>query len=464
MRRICIERELRELSEIFAHAGARLYAVGGMVRNSLLGYPVSDTDVCSAMLIEDAERLLSSHGIRCRKKGAAFGTLDIIMPGGAVFEYASFRQERYDGTGSHRPSEVSFSATLEQDAFRRDFTVNALYLDPLTEEITDPTGGMADLENKILRATSPDPALIMCDDGVRILRLCRFAGQLGFSADEKTVAAAYQSREGLKDISAERIYSEMCKLIMADTAYGAGYEALMYALHLFCKTGAVDIILPELKLCDGIGQRKDFHKYDVMEHGLRACAAVEPRLVLRWSMLLHDTGKATAYFDHHSMHGHEMYSARIADDVLTRLKAPTAFREEVVRLVRWHMFDLKGETRVRKVKRKFTELGRDGAEKLILIREADVHGSGIELGRVETAERWKTILAEMQEDSAPFKENELKCTGQDICRILGIKPGKRVGEIKRALLMHCACKPEDNNPETLEKLILKKGKGQSEDD
>ena len=97
-------------------------------------------------------------------------------------------------------------------------------------------------------------------------------------------------------------------------------------------------------------------------------------------MLLHDTGKATAFYGHGSMHGHEMYSARIANDVLTRLKAPNALREEVVKLVRWHMFDLKGETRVRKIKKKFVELGRDGAQKLILIREADVHGSGIVLG------------------------------------------------------------------------------------
>ena len=215
-----IAPQLTALAEIFSENGARLYAVGGMVRNCLLGYPVNDTDVCSALRIEDVEAILAARGIECRRKGAAFGTLDIAVDG-MRFEYAAFRTERYDGTGSHRPSEVSFAATLEEDAFRRDFTVNAVYLDPLTKEVTDPTGGVEDIERRILRATNPDPALIMRDDGVRILRLCRFVGQLGFEADENTLAAAYASREGLKDISPERIYAELCKLIMADTAYGA---------------------------------------------------------------------------------------------------------------------------------------------------------------------------------------------------------------------------------------------------
>ena len=401
-----IAPQLAALAEIFNENGARLYAVGGMVRNCLLGYPVNDTDVCSALRIEDVEAMLTARGIECRKKGAAFGTLDIVM-GGMSFEYAAFRTERYDGTGSHRPSEVSFAATLEEDAFRRDFTVNAVYLDPLTKEVIDPTGGIEDISRRILRATSPDPALIMHDDGVRILRLCRFAGQLGFEADENTLAAAYASREGLKDISPERIYAELCKLIMADTAYGAGYDALIGALHLLHRSGAIEVLLPELELCYDVKQRRDFHKYDVMEHNLR---------------------------------------------------------EEVVTLVRWHMFDLKGETRVRKIKRKFVELGRDGAQKLILIREADVHGSGIELGRVDTAERWKRVYAEMQAENAPFTEKELRCTGQDICRWLNIRPCPRVGEVKRALLMHCACKPRDNEPKMLEKITRDIGKGNIKDE
>lgn len=458
MRDFYIAPRLRELAGIFSENGARLYAVGGMVRNSLLGYPVNDIDICSAIRIEDVEKMLGARGVECRKKGAAFGTLDIVM-GGERFEYAAFRKERYDGTGCHRPSEVSFAATLEEDAFRRDFTVNAVYLDLLTGEVIDPTGGIADMERRIMRATSPDPALIMRDDGVRILRLCRFVGQLGFDADENTLAAAYASREGLRDISPERIYAEMCKLLMADTAYGAGREALINALHMLHGSGAIEVLLPELEACFNVKQRRDFHKYDVMEHCLRACAAVEPDLALRWTMLLHDTGKATAFYDHGSMHGHEMYSSCIADDVLTRLKAPAALKEEVVTLVRWHMFDLKGETRVRKIKKKFVELGRGDAEKLIYIREADVHGSGIVLGRVDTAERWRRVFVEMQNENAPFTERELNCTGQDICRWLNISPGPRVGEVKRALLMHCACKPRDNEPKMLERIARDIGKG-----
>ena len=188
-----IAPQLTALAEIFSENGVRLYAVGGMVRNCLLGYPVNDTDVCSALIIEDVEAMLTARGIECRKKGAAFGTLDIVM-GGMSFEYAAFRTERYDGTGSHRPSEVSFAATLEEDAFRRDFTVNAVYLDPLTKEVTDPTGGVKDIERRILRATSPDPALIMREHACRRIRKPRRTE--GYFAGEDICRAVQASNGG----------------------------------------------------------------------------------------------------------------------------------------------------------------------------------------------------------------------------------------------------------------------------
>lgn len=452
-----IPTELRRLAEIFYESGARLYAVGGMVRNALCGLKVNDMDICSSLSIEAAEKMLTERGIPCRKKGVSFGTLDIMLEG-KTFEYASFRTESYDISG-HCPTRVRFGATLEEDAFRRDFTINAIYLDPITLELIDPTGGIKDIFSKTVRATSADPTYIMKDDGVRILRLARFCGQLGFTADPATVDAAYSSRAGLNAIAAERLYSELCSILLSDIKYFSGRDSLLYALHTLDKSGAIEQLFPELKKCDGILQRKDFHKYDVMEHCLRACVAIDPLLELRWTMLLHDTGKASAFFDHGSMHGHEMYSAKIADSVLKRLKAPNLFREEVVRLVRWHMFDLKGETRIRKIKKMFVYLGREGAQKLISIREADVHGSGIVLGRVDTAERWKNTLDGMIACGAPFTEGELNCTGKDICRWLDIQPSARVGEVKRALLMHCACKSEDNTSERLELITKKIGRG-----
>ncbi len=457
MVQLSVPFELRRLAEIFNENGARLYAVGGMVRNALCGLAVNDIDICSALPIENVEIMLCERGIPCRKKGASFGTLDIVFDN-VKFEYAAFRTESYS-TAGHCPSNVRFGATLEQDAFRRDFTINSIYLDPITLELIDPTGGIKDISLKTVRATSTDPALIMKDDGVRILRLARFCGQLGFTADPATVDAAYSSRAGLDFIAAERIYAELCSILLSDIKYSSGRDSLLYALHTLDKTGALEQIFPELKLCDGVVQRRDYHKYDVMEHCLRACVAIEPQLELRWTMLLHDTGKASAFYDHGSMHGHEMYSARIADNVLTRLKAPNALREEVVNLTRWHMFDLKGQTRIRKVKKMFVYLGRDGAQKLISIRNADVHGSGIVLGRVDTAERWRLTLDNMVKIGAPFTESELNCTGGDICRWLDIPPSPRVGEVKRKLLMHCACKSEDNTPKELERITKKIGKG-----
>ena len=463
MAELNISAALLRLAKLFDKNGATLYCVGGMVRNSLLGLPVKDIDICSTLPIDAVESILSSAFIECRQKGASFGTLD-IKTDGQSFEYACFRTEKYDSTGSHRPTEVSFGANIEQDAFRRDFTVNAIYFDILANKLIDPTGGIDDIGKKVLRSTSEDPNTIMRDDGVRIMRLARFAAQLGFTADEATVCAAYNNRAGLKDIAAERIFLELCKLVMADTCYNMGRESLLYGLHLLDSCGVIEVILPELKLCDGLKQRRDYHKYEVMEHCLQACACSYPKLEIRLAMLLHDTGKASAFYHHNSMHGHEMYSASIAESFLTRMKAPAALKNHIVQLVRYHMYDLKGEARPRSIKKRFVTWGKAFAEELILVREADVHGSGIELGKVDTAERWKSILSDMEADNAPFTEKQLNCTGEDICRWLDIKPCRRVGEVKRKLLLHCACKPQDNNSCTLEKIARDIGRGSTKDD
>lgn len=160
MQRIPIPNELAMLARIFAGAGFPLYAVGGMVRNPLLGLPVHDMDVTAAMRMEDVRALCAAHGVRCREKGAFFGTLDLAV-GDCRFEYAAFRAERYGAGGAHRPADVRFTERLEEDALRRDFTVNALYYDVLRDEIIDPTGGLADLARRVVRATSPDPNVIL---------------------------------------------------------------------------------------------------------------------------------------------------------------------------------------------------------------------------------------------------------------------------------------------------------------
>lgn len=456
-----VTEKLRGLALTFKNAGHPLYAVGGMTRNPLLGLPVSDADICSSMRPDDVMALCKERGIVCKPKGAAFGTLDLYLEGEAPpdkenqngkrekYEYACFRSETYASGGAHRPDTVVYSDSLEQDAFRRDFTVNAVYLDLADNRLVDPTGGLADLEKKILRATSPDPSAIMGDDALRILRMARFAAQLGFTIADGTLGAAREHAEGLRAISPERIYDELAKLLLADARYGAGKESLLYGLETLQACGAWAVFLPELAACAGVAQKKQYHAYDVLGHILHTTVEVPPEPTLRFAMLLHDIGKPVALQSHGKMHGHELLGEAMADEILKRLRAPNALRRDVCTLVRWHMYDLNGEARPSKVKKRFVELGREMAHKLIDVREADVHGSGLYNGPVPTAEKWRNILSVMEREGAPFTEAELACTGGDIAEWLNLKPCARIGEIKHALLLHCACKPSDNRKEKL---------------
>ncbi len=215
---ICFPDELKRLAALFP---LPLYAVGGQIRNPLLGLPVSDMDICSALPPEQVIELCVKNGLSYVPQGLKYGTVAIHM-NGCVFEHTSFRRESYSQGGAHRPEKVSFGADINEDAFRRDFTVNALYMEILDEEkrVIDPTGlGLSDLKAGLIRATSPDPSVILRDDALRIMRLPRFAAELGFSVEENTLHAAKKYARGLKDVSRERIQSELNKILLSDIRY-----------------------------------------------------------------------------------------------------------------------------------------------------------------------------------------------------------------------------------------------------
>ena len=448
---IAVTQALEDLARIFQSGGAVLYTVGGMVRNNLLSLPVQDVDICSPMRIEDAEALLRENGIKTKQKGAFFGTLDIEFQG-ERFEYASFRAERYGEGGDHKPSVVTFGATLEEDAFRRDFTVNALYYDILGGEVIDPTGGIEDLQAKRIRATSPDPDIILRDDGLRILRMARFAAELGFTVEENTLLSAKRNSGGLCDIAPERIREELDKILLSDIRYLKGKERVLDGLELLRDCRALDVILPELAAGRGIEQRKEYHAYDVETHMLHTAAAAPARLHLRLAGLLHDVGKPVAYRNTGKMYDHDKIGTGISREILSRLRYPNHIIDKVTTLVRWHMYDLNGSAKESTLRRRFARWGREASHDLVAIREADVHGSGIIQGEVKSAERWKKFLLRMDVEHAPFHPNDLNCTGKDIMQWLSLPPSPRIGEIKAQLLLHCACHPKDNCRERLQKI------------
>ena len=215
---VSLPESLIRIAERVSARGCRLFAVGGLVRNTLLGLPVSDIDICSALTPDETIELAHEMGFKVVPKGIAFGMVEIHADG-QKFEHTTFRADKYSAGGAHRPTSIQFSKTPEEDSRRRDFSVNALYCDILTREILDPSGGLPDLENRVLRTSSIDPEIVLADDGLRILRLVRFAAELQFKIDPATFACASRLCGNLRDISAERIRDELNKLLLCDIKY-----------------------------------------------------------------------------------------------------------------------------------------------------------------------------------------------------------------------------------------------------
>ena len=436
--------QLIELARLFEEAGVSLLAVGGMVRNPLLSLPVSDMDITSKLQPEAVLSLCEAHGIPCVKKGLAFGMVELHY-GGQVFEHTTFRADRYPQGGGHRPAEIRFADTVEEDAFRRDFTVNALYRNILTGELIDPTGGLGDLERRCIRATTQDPVRILNDDALRILRMARFSSELGFTPEEGTFQAAKAAVKGLLDISAERVRQELDKILLSDVRYGKE-GAVLKGLFMLNDLGAIDLLLPEVAVARGVEQRTPYHAYDVLGHLLHTTACVPPDLPLRLAGLLHDIGKPVALSRSGKMYGHDAYGAELAEGILRRYRYSNEARERVCAIIRHHMYDLKGQAKENTLRAWMVQRGPALTRDLIAFRRADVYGSGVTTsGPVATADRWEQLLHQMEAQGVPFTAAELNITGEDIMQALQLPPSERIGTLKEALLLHCARRPEDNN-------------------
>ncbi len=443
--------QLIELARLFSEAGVSLLAVGGMVRNPLLSLPVSDMDITSALRPEAVLSLCEKNNIPTVKKGLAFGMVELHC-GGLTFEHTTFRSDRYPEGGGHRPTEIRFSDTVEEDAFRRDLTVNALYRNILTGELIDPTGGMEDLRNKCIRATTQNPARIMDDDALRILRMVRFSCELGFAPEEKTLQAAGAAVKGLLDISPERVRQELDKILLSDVRYGQE-GAVLKGLIMLDGLGVLDLLLPEVAAARGVEQNTPFHAYDVLGHLLHTAAYTPPELPQRLAGLLHDIGKPVALSHCGKMYGHDAYGAQMAEGVLRRYRYSNEVREHVCELIRHHMYDLKGQAKESTLRTWMVRRGPALTRELAAFRRADVYGSGvITSGPVATADRWETLLSRMQAESVPFTAAELNITGEEIMQALHLPPSEQIGALKEALLLHCARRPQDNSKEILLKL------------
>lgn len=430
-----------------------LYVTGGFVRNRLLGLPATDSDVCSALTPEEVRAALAGSDFLVRAVYPRTGTVLLEdAADGSRLEYTAFRTERYADGGAHTPCEVRFGCTLEEDALRRDFTVNAIYCDCLSGEPIDPTGGLADLKSRTIRTVTA-PETVFGSDGLRLLRMVRFCAQLAFSPEEHTYKAAISFLKNLADISLERKADEFLKITDADRKYPSlnNADGHLRGIRMLMDTGMMEYLLPELTLGVGMTQRADFHKYDVAEHSIRAFALVPPHL--RLTALLHDIGKPSVFLREGNFHGHELEGADIAYEIaLERLKLPKAQCKRIRDLIALHMYDLNCKTREGKLRVFLAEHG-ELLEDLFLLKNADYEACGFHTGECPTVTRMRDVLQRMREEGAPASPKELNMTADDLKQNFPEIPARHYGLILKKLFELAVKSPSLNTKETLLKQV-----------
>lgn len=401
--------------------GFEAYAVGGCVRDSLLGKTPNDWDITTSAKPEDMKSVFADF--HCIDTGIKHGTVTVVIDGEPL-EITTFRLDGEYEDNRH-PKSVTFTSNLGADLGRRDFTVNAMAYSKMTG-IVDLFGGQNDLKNKIIRCVG-DPDRRFNEDALRILRALRFASTLDFEIEEKTAQSLLKNRALLGNISEERIAKELLKLVC-----GKGAKRILtdFAPVLF-------EILPELQPMYKNSHDNPHHCYDIYEHTLIAVESIDPEPTLRFAMLLHDCGKpAVKKFDENGVahfYGHQRISAEISAQILARLKVSNKFRDEILFLVsnhdRWELYE-----NTEKMPRYLSKFGLDGVLNLLKVMRADVLAQSPEyryrLDQIADAEETAKNLAAQK---PCLSLSELQINGRTLMDI-GIPQGRKLGAVLAQLL------------------------------
>lgn len=436
-----------KLKELAAALEKPLYAVGGACRDFLAGLSAlkSDWDICAPLSAEEVCACAEGAGFAISAVYKNTGTV-LMSADGENYEFTSFRTDKYV-RGKHSPAEVFFTDDIASDARRRDFKCNAVYYDIAARKFVDPLGGIDDIKNKRITAVV-DAKKVFGEDGLRLMRLCRIAAQIGFTPTDGCVEGARENRELIDDIAAERIWAELNAILYADLKYGV--NGAQYAgLKLLNETGVLGRILPELALGENMLQRKDYHDHDVLEHSLRCVLYAPPEV--RLAALLHDAGKPYCKLNYGKFARHEEEGAIIAEDICKRLRVPAKAAARAVELVRWHMYDLSGAAAENKV-RKFIVNHLNIFDDLLLLKQADFSACKDDLSVAPCVEKWKNIYAKMLEEGVPLTLKELDLRGDELIGA-GICPDETAKTLKM-LLGECAIGNVKNEKQKLIKYAL----------
>ena len=433
--RIELPEKVKKILDTLTEAGYEAYAVGGCVRDSILGRIPNDWDVTTSAKPVEVKALFP----RTVDTGIQHGTVTVML-GREGFEVTTYRIDgEYED--SRHPKEVTFTASLAEDLKRRDFTINAMAYNEQSG-LVDLFDGIRDIRERRIRCVG-NPEERFSEDALRMMRAVRFSAQLGYEIEEETEQAVVKLAPTLSKISAERIQTELLKLVLSDHP---DY------LHRAYETGLTSVFFPEFDRAMEQDQNHPHHKYSVGEHTLHAMQAVEPERVLRLTMLFHDLGKPDVHtvdedgIDHFK--GHAAVGEEIAHNVLRRLKFDNDTIDQVKRLVFYHDYHV-AETQSG-VRRAANKIGVELFPALLKVKYADVAAQSDykRQEKLDTLQHLDAIYREVLEEGQCMTLKDLAVTGKDLIEC-GMQPGKELGEALSRLLEVVLDHPEYNTKEQL---------------
>lgn len=433
------------INELNRH-GFEAYAVGGCVRDMVLGRTPQDWDITTSATPQEVKSIFR----RTVDTGIEHGTVTVLIDKDH-YEVTTYRIDGVYEDNRH-PKEVSFTLSLKEDLKRRDFTINAMAYNEASGFV-DLFGGLDDIRAGIIRCVG-SASERFDEDALRILRAVRFSAQLGFDIEEETMRAICEKAPKLRNISAERIREELTKLLLSEHTD---------RLRTLYESGITDVILPEFNTMMSTEQNNIHHIYSVGEHTIKtvsevACAhdnisfSDREKTILKWTMLLHDIekpGTKTASEDGQDhFYGHNEKGAVTARKILRRLKFDNNTLNSIVYLIRWHNYRF--ELTAAGMRKAVSKIGKDYMELLFEVMRADIKGKNPEMAdsmyeRLNAARR---LYADIIKNGECVSIKELNIDGDDLINA-GLKPGKKIGEILDRLLAMVLENPGLNDNATL---------------
>ncbi|HET8581331.1 MAG TPA: HD domain-containing protein [Candidatus Paceibacterota bacterium] len=449
MQQEAIPATVRSVTDTLANAGYQAYLVGGCVRDILIGKAPKDWDATTNATPEQIQALFEETFYENE-----FGTVGVVTgsedPALKVVEVTPYRLEG-EYSDARRPDTVAWGESIEDDLRRRDFTINAIAFDPQTGAYADPHGGREDLARKVI-VTVGDPHDRFSEDALRMLRAVRLSAELDFAIAPETAAGIAAQAGQLAKISRERVRDELTRILMSPRP--------MQALYMAQKLGLLPYIIPELE--EGIGcDQNQAHSFDVFEHLLRSLQHAADKgwpLEVRLAALLHDIGKPASrrWSDEKkdwTFYGHEVIGARMAKKILNDLRYPKETIDNVVSLIRWHMFfSDPDEVTLSAVRRIIRNVGQEHIWELMDLRICDRIGTGRPKEQPFRLRKYQSMIDEALRD--PISVGMLKIDGARLMAISKIAPGPRIGWTLHALLEEVLDDPSKNTEAYMETRAL----------